>query len=100
MRYRIVVRPEVDTDLIKAEAWYEQQEAGLGRKFLGAVRDAIDRLSTNPLIYQVRSQRKQIRWAYPQRFPYRIIFRVTRDIVVVYAVVHSARQGKPRRLSR
>ena len=99
MNYQLIVRPEVDADLIEAEAWYEQQEAGLGREFLRAARETIDRLSANPLIYQVRSHRKQVRWVYPHRFPYRIIFRVIRDKVVIYAVVHAARhdrQWKPR----
>jgi hypothetical protein len=53
--YRLVVRPEVDADLTEAEAWYEQQEAGLGREFLRAARDTIDTLSSNPFIYHVRS---------------------------------------------
>ena len=93
MSYRLVVRPEVDADLIEAEEWYEQQEAGLGREFLRAARERMDSLSINPLIYQVRS-RQQVRWAYPHRFPYRIIFRVIRDTVVIYAVVHAARHDR------
>ncbi|MDX6614346.1 MAG: toxin ParE1/3/4 [Blastocatellia bacterium] len=94
MTYRVVVRPEVDADLSEAEAWYEQQEAGLGREFLRAVRDTVDTLSSSPLIYNVRSKRKQVRWAYSQRFPYRIIFRVISDTVVIYAVVHIARHDR------
>ncbi len=94
MSYRLVVRPEVEDDLIEAETWYEQQEAGLGREFLRAARETIDGLSTNPLIYQVRSRRKQVRWAYPRQFPYCVIFRVIRDTVVIYAVVHSARHDR------
>ncbi len=94
MSYRLVVRPQVDNDLLEAEAWYEQQEAGLGREFLRAARETIDSLAANPLIYQVRSRRQQVRWVYPHRFPYRIIFRVIRDTVVVYAVVHAARHNR------
>lgn len=51
MSYLLVVRPEVDADLIEVEAWYEQQESGLGREFLRAARETIDSLSANPLIY-------------------------------------------------
>ena len=94
MSYRLIVRPEVDADLLEAEAWYEQQEEGLGREFLRDARDTIDNLSANPLIYQVRSHRKQVRWAYPRRFPYRIIFRVIRETVVIYAVIHAARHDR------
>ena len=48
MSYLLVVRPEVDADLIEVEAWYEQQESGLGREFFRAARETIDSLSTNP----------------------------------------------------
>ena len=34
MKFKLVVRPEVDADLLEAERWYEQQQAGLGRDFL------------------------------------------------------------------
>ena len=50
------------------------------REFLRDARDTIDNLSSNPLIYQVRSRRHQVRWGFPHRFPYRIIFRVIGDL--------------------
>ncbi len=34
MKFRLVVGPEVEADLLEAEAWYEGQHAGLGRMFL------------------------------------------------------------------
>jgi hypothetical protein len=54
----------------------------------------MSRLPRNPLLYRVRHRRKQVRWAYPRRFPYRIIFRVIGDTVVVYAVIHAARHDR------
>jgi toxin ParE1/3/4 len=92
--YHLVVRPEVDFDLLEAEAWYEQRRVGLGKRFLRAVRAEMARLPRNPLLYRVRHRRWQVRWAYPRRFPYRIVFRVIRDTVVVYAVVHAARHDR------
>jgi hypothetical protein len=47
--YGLAVRPGVDADLIEAEAWYEQQQTGLGREFLLAARETIESLSANPL---------------------------------------------------
>lgn len=94
MSYRLVVRPKVDDDLWEAEAWYEQQQVGLGQRFLRVVRETIASLPDNPFIYPVRDQRSQVRWAYPHRFPYLIIFRVIRDTVVVYAVVHATRHDR------
>ena len=91
MKYRLVVRPEVDADLLQAEDWYEQQQAGLGREFLQAIREKLASLPHNPLLYRIGSRRWQMRWAYPDRFPYRIIFRVIQDTIVVYAVACSGR---------
>ncbi|MBI4658413.1 MAG: hypothetical protein HY735_06140 [Verrucomicrobia bacterium] len=50
MNYRLVVRPEVAADLLEAEAWYEQQQAGLGCEFLLAAREAMARLPQNPSV--------------------------------------------------
>lgn len=94
MKYRLVVRPEVDTDLLNAERWYDEQQPGLGREFLASARHAMIRLARNPLLFRVRHRGKQVRWAYPNRFPYRIIFRVIEDTVVIYAVLHAARHDR------
>jgi hypothetical protein len=51
-------------------------------------------LPRNPFLYRIRQYRRQVRWAYPGRFPYRIIFRVVGDTVVVYAVLHAAREDQ------
>ena len=94
MKYRLLVRPEVDADLLEAEAWYEDQAAGLGRDFLRAVYEAMECLPLNPLLFRVRYRRKMIRWAYPSRFPYRIVFGVMGDEVVIYAVIHAGRHDR------
>lgn len=94
MKYRLVVRPEVDADLLQAESWYEQQQPGLGHEFLHAVRTKLASLPRNPLLYRIGARRWRVRWAYPERFPYRIIFRVIQDTVVVYAVSHAARHDR------
>ncbi len=94
MSYRLVVRPEVEADLLEAERLYEERQEGLGQRFLRAARETMARLTRNPFLYRVRHRRKQVRWAYPRRFPYRIIFRVIGDTVVIYAVIHGARQDR------
>jgi hypothetical protein len=94
LSYRLIVRPEVDADLLEAEKWYEERQEGLGRKFLQATRQAMARLPHNPLLHRVRDYRKQVRWAYPHRFPHRIIFRVIGDTVVIYGVIHGERHDR------
>jgi len=94
VNYRLIVRPEVEADLLEAEAWYEKQQAGLGRKFLLATRSEMARLPRNPRLYRIRHRRTEVRWAYPRQFPYRIVFRVIHDTVVIYAILHAARHDR------
>jgi plasmid stabilization system protein ParE len=94
--WRVVVRPEVERDIAKAAAWYELREEGLGTMFREDVIQVFDALTENPLIYCERHPRKNVRWRYPERFPYRVIYEVleTEGTVVVAAVVHAARHDR------
>lgn len=91
MSYRLEIRPGALADIEAAGDWYEQQQPGLGADFSRAIRQALNALPANPLIYSVRERRRQVRWVIPPRFPYRIVYRVTGDSILVVAVIHAAR---------
>jgi len=93
MKWRVVVRPEVEGEVARASDWYEQRKAGLGAEFVSEVVRVFDALSVNPLLGCRRVPGKEIRWRYPDRFPYRVIYQVVEheNLVVVAAVLHAAR---------
>lgn len=43
--------PKADTEMVDAAVWYEAQQEGLGKRFLTAVQDALNRLQLNPELY-------------------------------------------------
>ena len=92
LTYRIEIRPNAIRDVERAAAWYEQQEPGLGERFIREVFDAAELLAKNPLVYRVRHQTLGIRWCYPAYFPYRIVFRCSGNRVIIAAVLHAAQQ--------
>ena len=96
MSWRVVVRPEVHEDLDEAAAWYDRQRAGLGREFVAAVAEVLPALAKNPFLNSRRLRTTHIRWRYPERFPYRIIYRVDvlEKSVVIVAVLHAARHDR------
>ncbi len=48
MSFRVLLRPEAETDIGDAATWHEEQKAGLGSEFAEAVFHAIDGLAANP----------------------------------------------------
>jgi toxin ParE1/3/4 len=90
MSWRVVVRPEIEQDLADAADWYNSREDGLGDRFIAEVLAVLDALAVNPLLRSRRQPRKNIRWRYPERFPYRVIYKVNEldRSVMTAAVVH------------
>lgn len=48
MNWRVIIRPNAETDLQQARSWYESQRVGLGDELLIEVRAAIHLLADNP----------------------------------------------------
>ncbi len=55
-----------------------------------------DAIAVNPLLTARRDPGKDIRWRYPERFPYRVIYEVLEEeqTVVVAAVLHAVRHDQ------
>lgn len=96
MNWSVVVRPEAQGDIDEAAEWYEARQDGLGREFREAVIQIFDALAENPLLNCRQHPRKNIRWRYPKRFPYRVIYEVieAENLVVVATVLHAARHDR------
>ena len=96
MRWRVVLRPEVEQELAEAATWYEARQQGLGAEFIEEAIRVLDSLTENPLISSRRHAGKNIRWRFPEKFPYRIIYEVFEAdrVVIVAAVLHAARDDR------
>jgi toxin ParE1/3/4 len=75
---------------------YEARQPGLGAEFAEEIIRVWDSLSENPLLNSRRHSTQNIRWRYPARFPYRVIYeaRESDHKVVVAAVLHAARHDR------
>ena len=87
----VVVRltDEAEADLNEAALWYETRSAGLGVEFIVEVREAMQRISTNPMLYgeiELNLRRAPVR-----RFPYGLIYRASTEQAEVIAIFHQRR---------
>jgi plasmid stabilization system protein ParE len=96
MNWQVVSRPQAENDVLETSEWYDSQRAGLGAEFIEEVLTVFDALEINPLLNCRHHPTKNIRWRYPKRFPYRVIYEVIEDsrLVIIAAVVHAARHAR------
>ena len=96
MKWTVVARPQAKNDVLETADWYDRQQPGLGDEFIEEVVTVFDALAVNPHQYCRRHPIKNIRWRYPKRFPYRVIYEVIEEerLVVIAAVIHAARHDR------
>ena len=78
-----------DADYLQALAWYEEQQAGLGREFEAELTALFKRISRSPEIYF--KETPTVRKARMPRFKYGIYFTVAGDEIGVLAIYHPSR---------
>jgi toxin ParE1/3/4 len=78
--------PDADTEMLDAAVWYESQQPDLGKRFLAAVRDALNRIELNPELYALVEG--DVRRCLTRTFPFGVLFRIRPDFIAVIAVMH------------
>ena len=86
---KIAIRAACVADVRGAFLWYEQQRPGLGNEFLQSFVRTLEVVREHPLRFRIRGA--SLRHALTRRFPYRVIYRVMADEVVVLACFHAQR---------
>jgi plasmid stabilization system protein ParE len=92
--FRLEVLPAAIADITEAARWYEDQREGLGAEFALAVNETIETLAEQALLFRVRYRRKNARWTFPRRFPFRICYYLEGQTVHVFSVIHAARHDR------
>lgn len=75
--------------------YYDLEKQGLGARFDKAVIAALEQLTTVTAKYRVREN--GFRYSPIAKFPYRIVFELDGDTVVVYNIYHTRRKPLKRK---
>ena len=89
MSWHVSIRPAAKADLQQARDWYEQRREGLGDEFLIAVAETIIKLEESPQKFSIYY--REFRRALVDRFPYKIFFTLEADAVIIFRILHAAR---------
>ena len=88
MSRELRLRPELLDDVTAGFTWYEAA-AGLGHEFLRSYFAALAVVERQPTLF--RKVHRNFRRVLLTRFPYAIYFRIERSYVMVFLLVHGAR---------
>jgi hypothetical protein len=91
--YQLQILRQAREDMQKAAGWYEEQQAGLGERFLSEVIKTLRFAEANSLHYEEKFA-KRFRFAPVHVFPYLVIFKIKGDFVVINAVFHTNRNPR------
>lgn len=84
--------PEAEADVLESAAWYDEQQPGLGDRFLDELDEAVASLSRDAMAFRVRF--RDVRRVNLSTFPYGVFYRVNGEVVEVLAVLHGARHPR------
>jgi hypothetical protein len=70
--------------------------SGLGGDFLREIVKVWDRIEFDPWTGAMGGLRSPVRWLYPDRFPYKVIYKIDAagKAILVIAVLHAARHSR------
>ena len=91
MSFHAQILPDARFDIIGTIAWYNEQQAGLGKRFRNALTETINLVREQPLLFAARY--RGVRLAPLKKFPYLVyyVFDEPGQRVVVVAVLHGGR---------
>ena len=78
-------------DLRDGSKWYENQQKGLGKRFLSEMKEAFDSICQNPTGFQIRYDDYRI--YFTKTFPYGIHYQyiADRNEIHIKAIFHTSR---------
>lgn len=87
---RVEFHPEALAEFRTAAEYYEQQQAGLGARFINAVETAVAHIVAAPASWRVIEG--DIRRCLTKVFPYAVLYSIEPDYILVVAVMHCRRE--------
>jgi mRNA-degrading endonuclease RelE of RelBE toxin-antitoxin system len=83
MPWSIKLGSRIADDIDDGYGWYEDEQEGLGERFLAAIRNKIKTIELNPEAFGSRANKK-FREAKVDHFPYLVVYRLNKRNRIIY----------------
>jgi hypothetical protein len=95
MTYTLEVKNEANIEIIEAYLYYEEKRTGLGEEFLEHLETYFNRIKIEPKHFP--QKRTPYREAFIKRFPFLLIYEITKNKVIVYSVFNTWQNPKKKK---
>ncbi len=88
MAWQVFYHVQVENDILFAKRWYKQQQIGLEKRFVLELKNAINKIQNNPLLYEVRY--RDIRIKHLNVFPFGVHYQINNDFntIIIVGILH------------
>jgi len=94
MSFQVFNKLRAEQEILEAASWYEEQQLGLGIRFLDELENVFIEIKANPFLFQKKyGETTQVGLSV---FPFVLLYQVEEEIVVVFAVFHTSRNPAKR----
>ena len=84
--YKIVILAVARLEFESAKEFYEIEQAGLGARFEIEIKNALLRIKQYPQAWSI--ERKEIKRYFAHKFPYKILYSIQKNTIIVLAFAH------------
>jgi len=92
MTYRIILASTAEKDIEEIIEWYGKENNDISRKFIHELEEQLQIIALNPFLFQ--EVYKNYRKANTGKFPYKIVYRIEDESILVAAIFHNKREPK------
>jgi len=89
MTFNLIVSLPAETDIEEIIEWYGNENKDLSREFVRILEQTFEQVTANPFLFQQVFEDYRI--VNTAKFPYKIIYRISENKVIVLAVIHHKR---------
>lgn len=95
MPYVLLYRAEAEAEIENAFLWLEEQQKGLGIRFVTELETLDASIAENPYVFRV-VEPPDLRRGLFRRFPYSLHYRIRPEVVDVLACLHQHQEPRTR----
>ena len=93
MIYKLELSLKARQELLDAWIWYEDEQPGLGERFIREIFLKTELIQANPLQYSVKGKYRE---AKTDKFPFLLVYKIIKkdNLILIASVFHTSRHPK------